>query len=98
MDLNTQFDVAISHARTPGARPVPNDREAAEEFEAYMVKALLTEMRKTVRSGVFDGGLFEARATRGYEAFVDDALGRKVAEQGSFGLAEQLLRSWEGGR
>jgi Rod binding domain-containing protein len=61
---------------------------AAQEFEAFVLKLLLGEMRKTVG----DGGLSSDRALRGYDALVDDALARKMAAAGSFGLAQQLLR------
>jgi len=61
---------------------------AAEQFEAYVLRILLGEMRKTVG----ESGLFEDRALRGYDAMLDDALARKMAAAGSFGLAQQLLR------
>ncbi len=70
------------------------DATAAREFEAYMLKMLLQEMRK----GVTSGGLFTDRTLKGYEAILDDALTRRAAEAGTFGLAEQMLREWESGR
>ncbi|TDJ02694.1 MAG: hypothetical protein E2O73_01615 [Deltaproteobacteria bacterium] len=65
--------------------------EAAHEFEAYILKMLLQEMRKSVESG----GLFEDKSMEGYSALMDDALARRAAEAGTFGLAEQLLRHLE---
>ncbi len=62
--------------------------EAVREFEAYILKMLLQEMRKSVQSG----GLFEDKTMDGYRALMDDALARRAAEAGTFGLAEQLLR------
>ncbi len=62
--------------------------EAVREFEAYILKMLLQEMRKSVQSG----GLFEDKTMDGYGALMDDALARRAAEAGRFGLAEQLLR------
>ncbi len=70
----------------------PENVEAAREFEAYMLRMLLTQMRKTIG----EGGMFEGNATKGYEAILDDALSRRAAEKGSFGLAEQILRQWDG--
>ena len=67
-------------------------QEAAEQFEAYILQMLLSEMRKSVQ----DGGLFENRQTKGYTAILDDALTRKAAEAGTFGLAEQIVRQMEG--
>jgi Rod binding domain-containing protein len=61
---------------------------AAQEFESFVLKLLLGEMRKTVG----EGGLSTDRALRGYDALMDDALARKLAAAGSFGLAQQLLR------
>jgi Rod binding domain-containing protein len=70
-------------------------QEAAESFEAYFIKMLLGEMNKTVS----EGGLFGGDAPlKGYRAIADDALARRAAEAGSFGLARQLLRQWEGQR
>ena len=65
--------------------------EAAREFEAYILKMLLQEMRKSVQSG----GLFKDKSMEGYSALLDDALARRAAEAGTFGLAEQLLRHLE---
>ncbi len=65
--------------------------EAAREFEAYILKMLLQDMRKSVQSG----GLFEDKSMDGYRALLDDALARHAAEAGTFGLAEQMLRHLE---
>ena len=73
-----------------GVERLPDQKRAAVEFEAYLLKLLVSELRKTVPSG----GLFEGRTTRGYQALLDDALARQIAERGAFGLAEQLLRQW----
>ncbi len=69
----------------------PEHVEAAREFEAYILKMLLSEMRKSVQSG----GLFEDKTMDGYRELLDDALAKRAAEAGTFGLAEQLLRQWE---
>lgn len=82
-------------AARPGLSSQPDprlrDAAAAKEFESYMLKMLLTEMRK----GISSGGLFTSSTAKSYEAILDDALARRAAEAGSFGLAEQLLRQWE---
>ncbi len=72
----------------------PDDATAALEFEAYMLKMLLAEMRK----GLGSEGLFTSSAAKSYEAILDDALAHRAAEAGSFGLAEQMLREWESKR
>ena len=66
--------------------------EAARQFESYMLKLLLSEMRKTVDAG----GLFDTKKSEGYVSLLDSALADRAAEAGSFGLADQLLRQWEG--
>jgi Rod binding domain-containing protein len=70
-------------------------KEAAEGFEAYFIKMLLGEMQKSVG----EGGLFGSdTALRGYRTIIDDALAKRAAQAGSFGLARQLLRQWESQR
>ena len=66
--------------------------KATQEFEAYILKMLLDQMRKSVPKG----GLFgEDPTVDGYRALLDDALARRAAEAGTFGLAEQMLRQLE---
>jgi Rod binding domain-containing protein len=65
--------------------------EAAQEFEAYILKMLLAQLRKGIQSG----GLFEDQGGDGYRALADDALARHAAEARTFGLADQLIRDWE---
>ncbi len=81
----------------PGALPARgapdasiSPAKAAEEFEAYVLKLVLSEMSRTVSSG----GLFSGRTTRIYQSMLEDALARRAAEAGTFGLAQQLLRDW----
>jgi len=69
----------------------PEQVDAARQFEAYILKMLLGEMRKSVQSG----GLFTDKSMDGYRDLLDDALAKRAAEAGTFGLAEQLLRQWE---
>ncbi len=70
-------------------RSRPTLEKAAQEFEAYVLKLLLAEMRKTVGSG----GLFSG-VSKTYQSVLEDALALKAAEAGTFGLARQLLESW----
>ena len=84
------MDEALDHIPMDGARGAsPTLERAAEEFEAYVLKLLLSEMHKTLDSeGLFSG------VTRTYQAVLEDALARRAAEAGTFGLARQLLKSW----
>ena len=92
LESRNPFDLASAR---PGLAVQPDprlrDADAAKEFESYLLKLLLTEMRK----GISSGGLFTSSTAKSYEAIMDDALARRAAEAGSFGLAEQMLREWE---
>lgn len=72
--------------------PSAKTKEAAQEFEAYMLKLLLGELRK---GGLGGGSLFQDPSGDSYRALLDDALARRAAEAGSFGLARQMLEQWE---
>jgi Rod binding domain-containing protein len=74
-----------------GVEPKPGDADAAREFEGYLLRVLLAEMRRTVTTG----GLFDGRATQGYQLMLDEALTRQMAERGGLGLARQMLEQWE---
>jgi Rod binding domain-containing protein len=78
-------------ARGAGNVPISPEK-AAEEFEAYVLKLVLSEMSRTVSPD----GLFSGRTTRMYQSMLEDALARRAAEAGTFGLAQQLLRDWGG--
>jgi peptidoglycan hydrolase FlgJ len=80
----------------------PRDRvelaEAAREFEAYFLKLLLAEMRKTVSGGGLFGGegnIFSDSSAESYRALLDDALARHAARAGGIGLGDQMLAQWE---
>jgi Rod binding domain-containing protein len=85
----------VDIAAVPEAAPSPGTSselaKAATEFEAYLLKLLWQEMRKTTDGG----GLFGRSSLRGYDTFIDEALTQRAAEAGSFGLATQLLNEWE---
>ena len=93
--MEAQFGAAGNAARvaTPvesSASPATPGKlaEAAQEFEAYILKMLLSQLRKGIQSG----GLFEDHSHDGYRALVEDALARHAAEARTFGLADQLIR------
>ena len=74
-----------------GVKPRTGEIEAAREFEGYLLRVLLDEMRRTVQGG----GLFDGHATAGYQAMLDDALTRQAASRGGIGLAGQMLAQWD---
>jgi peptidoglycan hydrolase FlgJ len=90
-DVSPLISQARQSLALAGTTPRPGDGDAAREFEGYMLRMLLDEMRRTVTSG----GLFDGRATQGYQAMLDDALTRQMAERGGLGLANQMLAQWE---
>jgi flagellar protein FlgJ len=96
LDTNVESAAPIRpHTAASGGGNAPQAlQEAAREFEAYMLKLLLSELRR----GAGGGGLFPERSLAGYRMMLDDALARRAAEAGSFGLARQLLQQWEAHR
>jgi Rod binding domain-containing protein len=90
-DVTPLISQAQSALALAGVEPKPGDADAAREFEGYLLRVLLGEMRRTVKSG----GLFDGRATQGYQLMLDEALTRQMAERGGFGLAQQMLQQWE---
>jgi flagellar protein FlgJ len=96
LEFRTEAVEGVSRRAEPPSRPerAADLARAAQEFEAYVLKMLLSEMRKSVQNG----GLFTESSMDGYRALMDDALARRAAEAGSFGLAEQMLRQLESRR
>ena len=95
IEPNALDSQVLTRAQLPTAPPRGAQHSelerAATDFEAYLLKMLLEQMQDSVESG----GLFDSESTRGYRVLVDDALARRAAEAGTFGLARQLLEQWE---
>ncbi len=92
MEAANGAETGLQRTDTPSSSERnPEQVDAARQFEAYILKMLLGEMRKSVQSG----GLFTDKSMDGYRDLLDDALAKRAAEAGTFGLAEQLLRQWE---
>ncbi len=87
----SRVDIAAASEAAPSPGASSELAKAATEFEAYLLKLLWQEMRKTTDGG----GLFGRSSLRGYDTFIDEALTQRAAEAGSFGLATQLLNEWE---
>ena len=89
---------SVSHDPLQAVDRAPPSRRselesAAQEFEAYILKMMLQQLRSTEGSGGLFGG--DSDASEGYRAMADDALARRAAEAGSFGLAKQMLEQWD---
>ncbi len=89
-ELNTTHNALFAQHKLDVDKPSKSETElaeAAQEFEAYMLNSLLSEMQKTVQSS----GLFDDSKYEGYQSLIYDALSKKAAEAGTFGLAKQML-------
>jgi flagellar protein FlgJ len=87
-------DANHTRALVPAPRTPREAAEAARSFEAYLLRMVLGELRRTIEPG----GLFDARQTQGYRDLLDDMLAQQLAERGGLGLAQQVLRDWEAKR
>jgi flagellar protein FlgJ len=75
----------------PGSPQPKSDadlRKAAQEFEAYFVQQLMSQMRKAIPSG----GLLHSRGEDMFRDLMDEQLGKDIAKSHGFGLADSLYR------
>ncbi|HFQ80795.1 MAG TPA: flagellar biosynthesis protein FlgJ [Desulfobacterales bacterium] len=64
-------------------------RKACHDFEALMLKQLLTTMRKSIpKDGIFGGGY----SSDMYQSMGDDALAQDMAKGRGMGLGDSLYR------
>lgn len=64
-------------------------KKSCQDFEAIFVQSLFKSMRKTVP----DGGVFKKNnASEVYQDMLDQEVTKKISQQQSTGLAEQLYR------
>ncbi len=64
-------------------------RKACHDFEALMLKQLLTSMRKSIpKDGILHGGY----ASDMYQSMQDDALAQEMAKGRGMGLGDSLYR------
>ena len=63
--------------------------KVSQEFEAIFIKQMLNVMRKSVsKTGLMDGGMAEDF----FEDMLYDEYAKKMAESGSFGIADMIYR------
>jgi Rod binding domain-containing protein len=66
--------------------------KVSQEFEAIFIKQMLNVMRKSVsKTGLMDGGMAEEI----FEDMLYDEYAQKMAETGSFGIADMIYRQLE---
>ncbi|MFK7828966.1 MAG: flagellar assembly peptidoglycan hydrolase FlgJ [Congregibacter sp.] len=66
--------------------------EVAEQFESLFVQMMLKSMRDATEKG----GLFESNQLDSYEQMYDQQLALEMSTQGGIGLAEVIVRQFEG--
>jgi hypothetical protein len=63
--------------------------KVSQEFEAIFIKQMLNVMRKSVsKTGLMDGGMAEEI----FEDMLYDEYAQKMAESGSFGIADMIYK------
>ncbi|UCG00219.1 MAG: rod-binding protein [Spirochaetaceae bacterium] len=63
--------------------------KVSQEFEAIFIKQMLNVMRKSVnKTGLLDGGMAEEI----FEDMLYDEYAKKMAESGSFGIADMIYK------
>lgn len=63
--------------------------KVSQEFEAIFIKQMLNVMRKSVaKTGLLDGGMAEEF----FEDMLYDEYAEKMAESGSFGIADMIYK------
>jgi len=63
--------------------------KVSQQFEAIFIKQMLNVMRKSVsKTGLMDGGMAEEI----FEDMLYDEYAQKMAESGSFGIADMIYR------
>lgn len=62
---------------------------ASQEFEGYLVEMMIKEMRKTVPEGFFSSPAMDM-----FTEMLDQVLAKELAESGSLGFAEKILRDF----
>ena len=87
----------ISKVHTPGAPLQPNGKReqlqaAAEAFEAVFLRQMIGSMRQASLGEDILGG----SATEQFRELSDAKLADNMAETGSFGIAELLLKQMDG--
>lgn len=70
------------------ARPSsePSAQDAGKQLEAFFVRRMLSEMRKTVGEGMLSGGY----AGKMFQDMLDEAMATNVSKSGGLGIAEVM--------
>jgi len=93
MEAARNLDEPLAHTASASSPNRGGDlAKATRDFEAYILKMLLAQMRKSVDNDP----LFHDRSMDGYRALLDDALAKRAAAAGTFGLAQQMQKNLEG--
>lgn len=85
MPMDVQGLAALLPTEPP---PSTTNREAAQQFEAYMVAFLAQQMRASSPEGPMSSGPMST-----FAGLFDQEIGKRVAERGGLGLEAQLERA-----
>ena len=85
MPMDVQGLAALLPTEAP---PSTTNREAAQQFEAYMVTFLAQQMRASSPEGPMSSGPMST-----FAGLFDQEIGKRVAERGGLGLEAQLERA-----
>ncbi|MCP4448132.1 MAG: peptidoglycan DD-metalloendopeptidase family protein [Myxococcales bacterium] len=79
--------VSLDPMQTPptaGPSREPDAKEAGQQLEAFFVRRMLAEMRKTVGEGMLSGGYAEKM----FQDMLDEAMATDISEDGELGIAD----------
>ncbi len=71
---------------TARASSEPDAKDAGKQLEAFFVRRMLSEMRKTVGEGMLSGGY----AGKMFQDMLDEAMAADVSRSGGLGIAEMM--------
>ena len=86
------IDPAQLLADRPAPKVAPQDRKAAENFEAFFLSQMFSYMVQDVGGNtdpMFGGG----KSEKIWKSFLTDEYGARFARQGGIGLADKILAS-----
>jgi murein DD-endopeptidase MepM/ murein hydrolase activator NlpD len=87
--------IATSLAQGPDPAAVAgkakDTREAAQQFEGFLVEMMVQQMRKTIPEGIFQSTGIEM-----FSGMFDQAVAKEIAASGGFGLAESMAQQMDG--
>ncbi|WIT11381.1 rod-binding protein [Paucibacter sediminis] len=66
--------------------------QAAEKFEAFFIKQMLSQMRAATRELADEGSVFKNRVNQDMQDLADGLVADSMAQQRAFGIADVILK------